>query len=267
VAHVYLSYFSERLDAAKVALEVADELTERNIPCSLVECNSATTPTIHPDDIVVSLGGDGTFLRSARIAHAGNARVLGVSLGRLGFLLHVQPSAVTGSVISALSNTGFLERQALSVSLPTGESYFALNEALVERSGSGRMVRATTFIDEEEYLTYHADAVMVATPTGSTGHNFSAGGPVVDDTVPVLILTPVAPHFTIDRSIVVNDSRQVRIQVETKADVVADGNVIATLSEGDSVRISRATHPVRVVASPDFELIGRLRRGLREGHA
>jgi NAD+ kinase len=130
------------------------------------------------------------------------------------------------------------------------------------------MVTVKTFVDEEEYLTYSADGVMVATPTGSTGYNFSAGGPVVDASLSILILTPIAPHFTIDRSIVVPDDRVIRLVVDDKpAVLVADGRAIGSLDPGQYVDVRQSPTPVRVVATRSFDLATRLRRSLREGHA
>jgi NAD+ kinase len=109
---------------------------------------------------------------------------------------------------------------------------------------------------------------MVSTPTGSTGYNFSAGGPVVEATLPVMILTPVAPHFTIDRSIVVADDKVIRLVAEDKpAIIVADGQDIGSLSAGQSVEVRKSPTPVLVVATRSFDLASRLHEGLREGHA
>jgi NAD+ kinase len=104
---------------------------------------------------------------------------------------------------------------------------------VVERASAGHMVRLRTYVNDDEYLTYSADGVMVATPTGSTGYNFSAGGPVVEATLPVMILTPVAPHFTIDRSIVVARDKVIRLVADDKpAIIVADGRMIGSLEAG-----------------------------------
>ena len=130
------------------------------------------------------------------------------------------------------------------------------------------MVRVKTFVNEEEYLTYSADGVMVSTPTGSTGYNFSAGGPVVDASLALMILTPIAPHFTIDRSIVVPVDNVIRLQVDDKpALLVADGRTIGALEPGQYVEVRQSPTPVHLVATQRFDLATRLRRSLREGHA
>jgi len=162
-----------------------------------------------------------------------------------------------------------VERLALRITV-TGNDVeeFALNEVVVERASAGHMVRLRTYVNDDEYLTYSADGVMVATPTGSTGYNFSAGGPVVDAGLNVVVITPIAPHFTIDRSIVVDSATTVRLVADDKpAVVVADGNQIGVLEPGQSVWVSQSPTPVKVVSSGAFELGVRLRQSLREGHA
>jgi len=118
------------------------------------------------------------------------------------------------------------------------------------------MVRVKTFVDDDEFLTYSADGVMVATPTGSTGYNFSAGGPVVEATLPVMILTPVAPHFTIDRSIVVADDKVIRLVAQDKpAIIVADGQDIGSLDAGQFVEVRKSLR--RFASSPRAASISR----------
>src|ERR1017187_7023395 len=219
--------------------------------------------------LVISLGGDGTFLKSARLAHEFGARVLAVNLGRLGFLLNVPPSDLVDDINHSLAHDHVAERLALQITFSNGEGEeFALNEVVVERAHVGHMVRVKTLIDGDEFLTYSADGVLVATPTGSTGYNFSAGGPVVDADLRVVVITPIAPHFTIDRSIVVDLAKTVRLVADNKpAVVVADGMEIGVLEPGQVVVVSQNPTPVRVVYSGAFELGVRLRQSLREGHA
>jgi NAD+ kinase len=208
-------------------------------------------------------------LKAARLAHDAGARIVAVNLGKLGFLLNVPSGDIVENVKGALESELVSERLALQITnSTTGLDEFALNEVVVARASAGHMVTVKTFVDEEEYLTYSADGVMVATPTGSTGYNFSAGGPVVDASLSILILTPIAPHFTIDRSIVVPDDRVIRLVVDDKpAVLVADGRAIGSLDPGQYVDVRQSPTPVRVVATRSFDLATRLRRSLREGHA
>jgi NAD+ kinase len=269
VSQLLFTAFSNRTDAVQLARDAGRQLEADGISSGLHLLDVDPTPDVDASTLVVSLGGDGTFLKSARLAHALGARVLAVNLGRVGFLLNVPSDAVVADAKSALSGDDVVNRLALLIS--TSDSAleeFALNEVVVERALSGHMVRVKTFVDDDEYLTYSADGVMVATPTGSTGYSFSAGGPVVEATLPVMILTPVAPHFTIDRSIVVADDKVIRLVAADKpAIIVADGRNIGSLEAGQYVEVRKSPTPVRVVATRSFDLASRLHEGLREGHA
>jgi NAD+ kinase len=269
VSHLLFSVYSNRDDAVELAREAAKPLEALGISSQLHFLDLHDEPELTADTLVVSLGGDGTFLQSARLAHEHGARVLAVNLGRLGFLLNVPSTEIVENVSDALNKNLVAERLALSISRGAETpSEFALNEVVVERAHTGHMVRVKTFIDDDAFLTYSADGVMVATPTGSTGYNFSAGGPVVDATLPVMILTPIAPHFTIDRSIVVDGDKAIRLLADDKpAVIVADGHTIGSLNPGDAIEVRKSPAPVRVVATRSFELGFRLRESLREGHA
>jgi NAD+ kinase len=269
VPQLLFSAFSNRDDALELARAAAEQLQGSGISSSLHLLDSDQAPEIDASTVVISLGGDGTFLKSARLAHEFGARVLAVNLGRLGFLLNAPSNELVADINHSLSHDHIAERLALTITFSDAVvEEFALNEVVVERAQAGHMVRVTTLIDGDEFLTYSADGVMVATPTGSTGYSFSAGGPVVDATLPVMIVTPIAPHFTIDRSIVVSGEKVVRLVVTDKPAVaVADGRTIGTLEPGAWIEVRRSATPVRVVAARSFDLGFRLREGLREGHA
>jgi NAD+ kinase len=268
VTNILFTAFSNRTDALDLANEAVTGLAHLGIESSTHFLDQGSHPALDEHSLVISLGGDGTFLRSARLAHEHGARVLPVNLGRMGFLLQVPSDQIVASVQDALVNPRVVERLALAISIE-GESTsdFALNEVVVERQRVGNMVRVRTFVGDDEFLTYSADGVLVSTPTGSTGYNFSAGGPVVDTDLSVVIITPIAPHFTIDRSIVVDAAKTVRLVALKPAAVVADGTEIGVLEPGQVVLVSRSQTPVKVVYSGAFELGVRLRQSLREGHA
>jgi NAD+ kinase len=269
VSQLLFLAFSNRLDAVELAHEVGEQLARDGVTSSLHLLDTPDEPEIDASTLVVSLGGDGTFLKATRLAHSVGARIVAVNLGQLGFLLDVPSNEVAEHITWALTNNTVSERLALQITVSNlpGEE-FALNEVVVERASPGHMVKVKTFVDEEEFLTYSADGVMVSTPTGSTGYNFSAGGPVVDASLAVMILTPVAPHFTIGRSIVVPVNRVIRLLVDDKpAVLVADGQTIGPLGPGEFIEVRQSPTPVHIAASRSFDLATRLRRSLREGHA
>jgi len=269
VSQLLFTAFSNRHDAVALAHAVGEQLRGEGVTSTLYLLDSSDAPILDASTLVVSLGGDGTFLKSARLAHTVGARVIAVNLGQLGFLLNVPSYDVVENVKWALTSDSVSERLALQITLSDVDlEEFALNEVVVERASAGHMVRVKTFVNDEEYLTYSADGVMVATPTGSTGYNFSAGGPVVDASLELMILTPIAPHFTIDRSIVVPVDNVIRLLVDDKpAILVADGRTIGALESGQYVEVRKSPTPVHLVATQRFDLATRLRRSLREGHA
>jgi NAD+ kinase len=272
MAEVLLVAFETRPDATSLADEVSSRLRSQGVsarPLILAGDNAGRMDAIEAD-LVVSLGGDGTFLRAARLAHESNSDILGVNLGRVGFLLPVDPSRIDEEIRIALSGEAHIEsRLALRVTSPDFDlDSFALNEVVLERTQAGHMVRVRTYIDDDEFLTYSADGVLVCTPTGSTAYNFSAGGPVVSSELEVMVLTPIAPHFTIDRSVVVNQRQIISLQAtDSPAVIVTDGVLAGRLEAGQRIVVENDPRSVRVVNARQLGLGARLRGSLREGHA
>lgn len=263
--------YRSRADALALADSLSSHLMSNGVSVGRYEVtDTSTPPLVDADTLVVSLGGDGTFLRAARIAHEADAEVLGVNLGRVGFLLKVPPEMLFEEVARALSRElGVEQRVALRVTSPDRPiDVFCLNEVVLERSQIGRMVRVRTFINGDEFLTYSADGVIVATATGSTAYNFSAGGPVLSPELGVLVLTPIAPHFTIDRSIVVGSEQPIRLQtLDRDATIVADGTPVGHIAAGERIDVRNDPRGVKVVGTDQLGLGTRLRQSLREGHA
>ena len=216
-------------------------------------------------DLAVSLGGDGTFLRLAPLVSAADVPVIGVNFGRLGYLLQLRPDQLEEVLALALEGAVDIEqRAALSVRLgpepsPSTpkdgsadgtDSWFALNEVVLEKTVFGHTVRLATAVDGEPFLKYSADGLIVATPTGSTAYNLSAGGPVVSPRLRAMIMTPVAPHLTLDRSLVLHADQVVRVEVTDgpPAVLVVDGNEAARLEPGTLLTCRVAAKPVCIVS-------------------
>jgi NAD+ kinase len=252
---------AERLEAAGTTARIV-RLEGRPVEATLDEAPEGTS-------LVVSLGGDGTFLRASRLARGAACPVLGVNFGRLGYLLEVAPEEFEAVLDGAIAGRAVVEdRLGLLVETP-GLTTFALNEVTVEKTVPGHMVRVATSVNGEHLLTYAADGIVVATPTGSTAYNLSAGGPVVSPGLDVLLLTPVAPHFTIDRSIVLGPREVLELTVleDRPAVLVADGSLLGQLEPGTTVRVRQDPVPVRVIVGSHHGVGARLRASLREGHA
>ena len=265
------------------ALELAarTEATLRSTELTVSRTELAWSPdgTLHDHlqsitaRLIVSLGGDGTFLRAARRAHELDVPILGVNFGRVGYLLDVAPDELDQAILAALrGDVPIEERAGLSLELTAGggrpHELFAINELSVEKTVPGHVVRIATEIDGEAFLTFGADGVLVATPTGSTAYNLSAGGPVLSPLLDGFVMTPVAPHFVLDRSVVLGGDQVVTMTVsgERPAVCVVDGISVQTLAPGDAIRCTRGSRWLKVVVLTKRGLGGRLRESLRQGH-
>ena len=207
-------------------------------------------------DLVISVGGDGTFLRAAHLASRADVPVLGVKVGRVGFLTEVEPEEAVGVLERVLSGSAQIEERLAVVAASQGSAFppqWALNEVIVEKSARHRLIRLAVFVDECYVTTFSADGVIVATPTGSTAYSFSAGGPIVSPSVPCMLVTPVAAHMVFDRSLVLGSDQQVSLEVlgEEPGLLSADGRESLELPVGSAVRIDRAPDPARLVRPDD----------------
>ena len=207
-------------------------------------------------ELVVSVGGDGTLLRAARLASAADVPLVGVNVGRVGFLTQVRPSDAPELLDQVVAGEAVVDERMAIVARPDraewSEPQWALNEVMVEKRARHRLITLRARVGNEDVATFSADGVMVATPTGSTAYSFSARGPIVSPRVQCMLLTPVSPHMVFDRSIVLDTTQGVELQVlgDEPGLLSADGRPGLELPVGASVRIERSEHPVRLVRSP-----------------
>jgi len=238
----------ERSTARSLAERAATWCTERGVTfwmpaedaeaLDLGSCGSARP--ISEADLVLSLGGDGTMLRSVRLLEGAPVPVLGVNLGSLGYLTQVEPDRLTDSLDRFMSGSESWKldrRMMLDVAVNGAVVGRALNEAVVEKAESGHTVRLLARIDGEPFTYYAADGLIVATPTGSTGYSLSARGPVVSPRHRAMLLTPVSPHMLFDRTLVLDPSESIEIEVSghRAAELVLDGQPMVSLDDGDVV--------------------------------
>lgn len=225
-------------------------------------------------DLVVSVGGDGTFLRAARAAAEAQCPVMGVKVGRMGFLTEVEPSDAAELVRHALQGEALIDERLAVTAEPDGEPTFqpqwGLNEIMIEKHARHRLVRLEVEVDGVYVTTFSADGVVVATPTGSTAYSFSARGPIVSPDVRCLVLTPVAPHMVFDRSFVLGADRRVVLRVvgDEPGLLSADGRESVEMPVGSRVRIGAAQRPARLVrrtGAPAFLTLVREKFGLPGG--
>lgn len=205
-------------------------------------------------DLVLSVGGDGTFLRAAHVAARFGIPVLGVKVGRVGFLTEVEPDQAPAVLEAVLHGSARIEeRLAVLAEGPSFDAQWALNEVIVEKSARHRLIRLAVYVDDAYVTTFSADGVISATPTGSTAYSFSAGGPIVSPSVPCFVVTPIAAHMVFDRSLVLAAEQRVRLEVigEESGLLSADGRESLELPVGSKVEIGRAPNPARLVRRDD----------------
>ncbi len=202
-------------------------------------------------DMLVTLGGDGTILRAARAAANQSMPILGVKMGRLGFLAEIQPENWQAPLAKVLAGQYRLERRMmLDVSVRRNGQvreqhgqplrYQALNDAVVSRGGLARLVRVATSIDGDYLTTYAADGVIVATSTGSTGYALAVGGPILPPELRNFLLVPVAAHLSLDRAVVLPEGATVSLQVQADHQVIltVDGQFEVEVADGDQVEVT-----------------------------
>ncbi len=204
--------------------------------------------------LVLSLGGDGTMLRSVRLLDGASVPLLGVNLGTLGYLTEVEADRVGEALdrFAAGAEAGHWhldQRMLLDVAVNGRHVGRALNEAVIEKGLTGHTVRLLARIDGEPFTHYNADGLIVATPTGSTAYSLSARGPIVSPRHRAILLTPVSPHMLFDRSLVLDPTEVIDIEVSghRRAQVSIDGQPVGALDDGDVVRVVPAVETASFV--------------------
>jgi NAD+ kinase len=226
-------------------------------------------------DLAVSLGGDGTMLRTVAMAAGRGIPILGVNLGQLGYLTEVEPAALEDALERfAAGDYRIEERMTLEVTVTraastlidqsdTTAAYLVLNEAVVEKTGSGHTVRLSASIAGRPFVTYLADGLLVCTPTGSTAYNLSARGPILSPRLRAIVVTPISAHMLFDRTIVLEPEQWLRLEVAGPRPgiLVVDGVSVAELAPGDAVECREGPVNARLVTlgHRDFHSILRSR--------
>lgn len=225
--------------------------------------NVNVTEDIDDADFIVSVGGDGTFLKSSKLSP--KTPILGVNCGTLGYLTEVNAENLEDALINILKNDYFIEkRMMIEGEIITKENVMipaALNEIAISKNNFG-VVRFDVFVNDKLINSYTADGILIATPTGSTAYNLSCGGPIVDPTANIITLTPIAPHTVLNRSIVLSDEAVVKVKITelrgNTAYVLSDGSPVE-IKTGDSIIIKKSEDNVNIVKLDWSSFIDRVR--------
>ncbi len=200
--------------------------------------------------LVLSLGGDGTLLRAARLACLEGITILGVNLGGVGFNAELEGEEILGKVPQFLSGQGWIdERAMLEVKLPQENisPLQALNDIVVGRGAVSQVIQVKALVDGQPLTTYRADGVIVATATGSTAYSLAAGGPILYPQAREILLTPISPHLSFNRTLVLSPEAEVKLEVAQEANLSIDGQVEFPLQKGEAVLVRRSPYQTRLL--------------------
>lgn len=224
-------------------------------------------------EAVVVFGGDGTMLSVARITCEKEIPILGVNLGGLGFITEVQRTEVFDAMEGILSGQSVIEERLMLTACVHrhGEKiaeYTALNDVVINKGALARIIELETLIDGMYVTSFRADGLVMATPTGSTAYNLSAGGPILYPTMDCVILTPICPHTLTNRPIVLPDSVRIEVTLKSPAEDVfltLDGQVGFSMRQNDIIVIEKSPFRTRLLISRERNFFQVLRRKLKWG--
>jgi NAD+ kinase len=242
------------------------------------------SPAIHADtddsnlpetaDLIIAVGGDGTMLYAARHAASFSVPLLGINRGRLGFLADISPAEISDSLDEVLaghyhSETRMLLRADILQDDDLLSSGLALNDIVVKRRETARMLEFRTTVDGHYVNTHGGDGFIVSTPTGSTAYALSCGGPIVQPGMDAIVLAPICPHTLTDRPIVISGDSRTEIQLlqndGTLGEVSADGELLGDLKAGQILRIVAANERAELIHPPGYDYFSVLRSKLYWG--
>lgn len=232
----------------------------------LLKCNSSNEideEKIRESDMIITVGGDGTFLKGARKAVKWNIPIVGVNLGSVGFLNEIEKDKIEDSIKLIVTKNYQIEDRMILKSFvyKNNEIVFediSVNDVVISRGSISRVLHLSTFINEVLVEKIPGDGLIIASPTGSTAYSLSAGGPIVEPDVDMLILTPICPHLLYSKSVVTTGDRVVKViideGIEYNAMVTIDGQIGYSVTGGDVVEIKRATQRLKIVRfnKPNF---------------
>lgn len=266
-----------RPDAMAAARRAVTQLTDSGVQVLaeeevLTEFAPGSVQSLNaPDaraDVILSLGGDGTLLRGAQYALSWDAALLGVNLGRVGFLAEGEADALPTLLEQVVRGNYETERRAVLSVQTKGQQWYAINDVVMSRGGYARLITVTALVDGELAGRYIADGLVVATPTGSTGYSLSAGGPIISPKVDCVVLTPICAHSLQHRPTVVQGSARIQLLLGSDAPQSAclqvDGQTRAQLDDGAVVEISRADRTLRLIHTGDQPFFNLVRKKLTE---
>lgn len=259
----------------KTAGRICRYLSENGKSCRILGTSAKKDQISEKTECILVIGGDGTMIQAAREWNDTGVPIIGVNMGTLGYLAEIDLSSLTDALNRLMSETPMVEERMML----QGELWrngrvirrdIALNDIVLGRSNSLNIICFTVKVDGEVLKKYAADGMVVATPTGSTAYNLSAGGPIVAPAASLILMTPISPHTMINRSIVLPDTARIGIELTPRKDreltaiLGFDGKGEVPLSAGDRIEISRSEKVTRIFKLSRISFLENLRDKMQE---
>ncbi|MEE9252752.1 MAG: NAD(+)/NADH kinase [Thermodesulfobacteriota bacterium] len=274
---------SHSKEAVEITLELVEWIRSRDIEVFVERelgleaglgksVNRGEIPEL--SDIILTLGGDGTFLAVARLASEYGVPILGINLGRLGFLTEINRDEIYSMMEHLLSGDYSVEeRNMLIATIIRGEEiigdFVVLNDVVINKGAVARIIDLQISINGSNITTFQADGLILSTPTGSTAYSLSAGGPIIYPTLPVTLITPICPHTLSNRPILVSSDAVVKVKLLPTDTIdiflTLDGQGGIPLRMGDVVEVKKAARPLKFIKSPFIDYFKILKRKLGWG--
>lgn len=244
-----IDYICEKELAGQIRKRFRDRLKSRSI--------DDEKEIVKKCDFMISIGGDGTFLATAKLVGSRNIPIIGVNLGKLGFLAETSTREILGFVKKVVKGEykvderTVLEAKAVSNGSSAGKTIFGMNEMVINQSEIVKTIEIGVYFNNQLVNRYHADGMIISSPTGSTGYSLSAGGPIVFPKTEVFILSPLSPHTLTARPVILPDNGVFKVKINSKVpvNVVADGNSILKLKSPAIVEIKKAPYKIKIAKS------------------
>lgn len=231
----------------------------------IVGCKAHSLPIVklaETCDFIMVLGGDGTILRASENLIGVATPILGINLGRLGFLTESDAGGLRGVLTKLVQGDYFLDKRYFLNAVCQSHQSYSLNEVLLERGSDRNIVDVSLYVDGTYVDKYSADGVIVSTPTGSTAYNLAAGGPILSPDIDALVICPICPHSLYMKPLVISDSHEVKLVANSIARLIIDGRYVCTAKSQDSVVITQSERSVSFVRFDKTNFFVRLKSKL-----
>ncbi len=255
-----VNYLEKRKDVFFIDEELAGICTQKSKKYS-----AAANKILEKAQYVLSLGGDGTFLNTARIVGNKSIPILGVNIGRLGFFSEVSPNEIIDFIPKLISGKFRITEQVIIKSVSNSKfTLYGMNDIVIDKGDSVRMIEIETFYNEEKVVRTISDGIIISTPAGSTGYSLSCNGPIVNPQSEVFIITPISPHTLNVRPIIVPDNGIIKIRIlkEGIARISADGQTTVNINAPSEVVLSKANFKIQVIKKLDTTYFNTLKKKL-----